>query len=155
MKAKVTILFLALVTFFTSAIAQTINLDDVFNKSKKPVLFYFHTSWCVYCGLQSRMLKKDVGLIKELQSEFNVIDFDAESDIEVSYKNYQIKNVNPQKYKPHPFVEQFKNKGETGYPLWVLADSNLFVQFIHQGHLKKKQLKELVDFYKTKRKSSN
>ncbi len=155
MKAKVTILFLALVTFFTSAVAQTLNLNGIFDETKKPILFYFHTSWCVYCGLQSKMLKKDVGLIKELQSEFNVIDFDAESDTEVSYKNYQIKNVNPQKYRPHPFVEQFKNTGEIGYPLWVLVDSNLYVQFIYQGYLKKKQLKEIVDFYKTKRKSSN
>ena len=155
MKAKVTALFLALLILFTGAKAQTLNLDEVLDKSKKPALFYFHTSWCVYCGLQSRMLKKDVGLMKELQAEFNVIDFDAESDIEVSYKNYQIKNINPQKYKPHPFVGQFKSTGEIGYPLWVLVDSNLSVQFIHQGYLKKKQLKELVDFYKTKRKSSN
>jgi len=155
MKTKIIILFLAFVTLCTGTVAQTLNLDDVLNKSKRPVLFYFHTSWCVYCGLQSRMLKKDVGLIRELRAEFNVIDFDAESDTEVSYKNYQIRNINPQKYKPHPFVEQFKNTGEIGYPLWVLIDSNLSVQFLHQGYLKKKQLKEIVSFYKTKRKSSN
>ncbi|MFD1631259.1 thioredoxin family protein [Pseudopedobacter beijingensis] len=139
------IISIALVLTGTSAFSQqkVVDIDALVLQNNKPVLLYFHTTWCVYCAMQSKSLKNK-NREEKLAERYNFIDFDAESDQIVKYNKRTFRNDNPVKYQPHPFVQSFFINSTVGYPAWVLVDKDFNILSTYSGFLSKKQLAQLL-----------
>ncbi|ADY52540.1 hypothetical protein Pedsa_1987 [Pseudopedobacter saltans DSM 12145] len=133
-------------TGIPSGFAQnTLHLDSYSRSGDKPFLFYLHTNWCIYCAMQNKVLKnKDIR--QKVYEKYHFIDLNAESDIDIKWKEHVFKNAHPQKYTPHPFVIHLLGGQNIGYPAWIITDKDLNLKFVYPGFLKKKQLLKLLEF---------
>ncbi|RRN77628.1 thioredoxin family protein [Pseudoxanthomonas sp. SGD-10] len=139
------VLFIALSAVKAQVTVPVQQLDSLQRQSPRPVVFYFHTDWCVYCAMQTKQLAKDTALQNILDKEYYFVDFNAETDISFSLHGKPYANTKENKYNAHDLVKHLVGKqGEIGYPAWVITDENYSVLFKREGLLNKKKLREIL-----------
>lgn len=121
---------------------QKANSQQIINEGK-PTAIFFHTDWCSYCKIQQKQIEKDSALNDILKNEYNFIDFNAESQQKITFNGKIYKSVIN---STHDFAKSFfKKEKQIGYPAWVILDENYKIIFSHQGLIKVKDLKEILN----------
>lgn len=60
-------------------------LDSVLKVNPKPVFIDFYTDWCVYCKKMDKEAFKNAEVVKEINTKYYALKFDAESEQEVLF----------------------------------------------------------------------
>ena len=125
----------------TSTFSELENLEK---QNQKPIIIHLYTDWCSVCKIESFQLKKDKDLIKMIDENFYLINFEAEKTKEKI--NFQGKEFN---YLPNGnsgihelALALSKNKNQPVYPLWIVLDKNQKLVYYHEGEFKSEKMKE-------------
>lgn len=73
------------ISFTQIASVQFEQLDSLQMVEKKPVVVFFHTSWCKYCDIMNTITLKNVEVIKLLQQNFYFVKFDIETKDDIFF----------------------------------------------------------------------
>lgn len=146
------IIALVLPAFFFQARGQQLpgldftTLQQLMQKDPKPVVIQLHTSWCMYCKMQDRQIRRDKALQKVLAEDVYYLRFDAESKDSVVFNGQSYTYA---KYGPSGGIHQLayalgEKEGRIGYPAWVILDERYQRVFVHHGLLPTRTLAELL-----------
>ncbi|MFY1047097.1 thiol:disulfide interchange protein [Chryseobacterium sp. GP-SGM7] len=147
MKILTIFLFLMFVPCFCLSQIKTGTFSDLEIQQKKipkPIIIHIYTSWCSVCKIESFQMNKNKDLMKMMNENFYIINFDAEKTKEKI--NFQGKEFN---YLPNGnsgihelALALSKNKNQPVYPLWIILDKNLNLVDYHEGLFKPETMKE-------------
>ncbi|MCU7618997.1 redoxin domain-containing protein [Chryseobacterium sp. PBS4-4] len=122
-------------------------LENFEKQNQKPIIIHLYTDWCSVCKIESFQLKKDKDLIKMINENFYLINFETEKAKEKI--NFQGKEFN---YLPNGnsgihelALALSRNKNQPVYPLWIILDKNQNLVYYHEGEFKPKKMKEKLD----------
>ncbi|MCY0967679.1 thioredoxin domain-containing protein [Chryseobacterium wangxinyae] len=120
------------------------DLEKLQKENPKPMIIHLYTDWCSVCKIESFQIKKDKDLIKMINENFHMINFEAEKTKHTI--NFQGKEF---KYLPNGnsgihelALALSKNKKEPVYPLWIVLDKNQNLVYYHEGECKPEKMKE-------------
>ncbi|MCY0978033.1 thiol:disulfide interchange protein [Chryseobacterium wangxinyae] len=120
------------------------DLEKLQKESPKPMIIHLYTDWCSVCKIESFQIKKDKNLIKMINENFHMINFEAEKTKHTI--NFQGKEF---KYLPNGnsgihelALSLSKNKKQPVYPLWIFIDKNQNLVYYHEGEFKPEKMKE-------------
>ncbi len=120
------------------------DLEKLQKENPKPMIIHLYTDWCSVCKIESFQIKKDKDLIKMINENFHMINFEAEKTKHTI--NFQGKEF---KYLPNGnsgihelALALSKNKKEPVYPLWIVLDKNQNLVYYHEGEFKPEKMKE-------------
>ncbi|MFV5690896.1 thioredoxin family protein [Flavobacterium sp. LT1R49] len=95
MRKKLLLLFL-LFSVIPSGFAQLNvvsfeQIDSLQNIEKRKVIVFIHTDWCQFCHVMKNTTFKNESIIKELNSTFYFIDFNAEEKRTITFNKASFK----------------------------------------------------------------
>ncbi len=121
-----------------------LDLEKLQKENPKPMIIHLYTDWCSVCKIESFQIKKDKDLIKMINENFHMINFEAEKTKHTI--NFQGKEF---KYLPNGnsgihelALALSKNKKQPVYPLWIVLDKNQNLVYYHEGEFKPEKMKE-------------
>jgi thioredoxin-related protein len=119
-------------------------LENLEKQNQKPIIIHLYTDWCSVCKIESFQLKKDKDLIKMINENFYLINFETEKTKEKI--NFQGKEFN---YLPNGnsgihelALALSRNKNQPVYPLWIILDKNQNLVYYHEGEFKSEKMME-------------
>lgn len=119
-------------------------LKDLQKENKKPIIIHLYTDWCSICKIEAFQLKKDKDLVKMINENFYLINFETEKTKEKII--FQGKEFN---YLPNGnsgihelALALSKNKNQPVYPLWIILNENQELVYYHEGEFKPEKMKE-------------
>ncbi len=118
-------------------------LSIKFSTKQKPILLFFHTSWCKYCKMQENTTFQDSTVISELNKNFYVIQIDAEKEETIYFFGREY-HFNSQE-KLHDLVIYLgKKEGKIEFPTAVLLNEQLEPIFHKSSFIDSKELLSLI-----------
>ena len=129
----------------------TINtFEEIENlKLKKPIVVFLHTDWCNYCNLMQQTTFKDKEVVKNLNTNYYFISFNAESKKEVNFLG-QIYKFVPTGLKTgkHQIAEVLGNvNGKINYPTTVILNTNYQIEAQFPYMLSSNDLIKILEYY--------
>ena len=125
-------------------------LMEQLQKEPRPVIVFFHTSWCGYCALMEKKTFQDPEIIKVLNENFYFIPFNAESEETIAFKGqqYQYKKKGL-KSGVHEVVSILAK--ENTYPALVFLTEDLQIVYQHYAYVRSKDMQKLLNVMMQKR----
>jgi len=121
-------------------------------KEKKPIVVFFHTSWCKYCFAMKKNTFTDKKVIELLNENFYFISFDAESTDLVKIKDKIFIN----KSRTHQLAEILASKDNTiSYPTTVILSANNRIDEQIDSFLSAEEISKILTTYINKSNYSN
>lgn len=142
--------FLMLMPCFYLSQMKTVTfseLEKLQKENQKPIIIHLYTDWCSVCKIESFQLKKDKDLIKMINDNFYLINFEAEKTKEkINFQGKEFKYLPNGNSGIHELAMALsKNKSQPVYPLWIILDKNQELVYYHEGEFKPKEMKEKLD----------
>jgi len=122
-------------------------LEKLQKENQKPIIIHLYTDWCSVCKIESFQLKKDKDLMKMINDNFYLINFEAEKTKEkINFQGKEFKYLANGNSGIHELALALsKNKSQPVYPLWIILDKNQELVYYHEGEFKPKEMKEKLD----------
>lgn len=116
-------------------------------ENQKPIIIHLYTDWCLVCKIESFQLKKDKDLMKMINDNFYLINFEAEKTKEkINFQGKEFKYLPNGNSGIHELALALsKNKSQPVYPLWIILDKNQELVYYHEGEFKPREMKEKLD----------
>jgi len=135
------------ISFTQIANVQFEQLDSLQMLEKKPVVVFFHTSWCKYCDIMKNTTLKNVEVIKLLQQNFYFVNFDIETKDDIFFREHFFK------YRPtgirtgvHDLAKELGTiNGEIAYPGICILNNKNEIVFQHEGYLSANAFLSILD----------
>ncbi len=149
---RIFLLFLLIFLSFTITygqlkIYQFEQLDSLQNVESRTIIVFIHTDWCKFCQAMKSKTFTDSILIKRINSKFYFIDFNAESQKDIYFKEKYFKS-NSTKFNPdiHDLAIELAivNKNIT-FPTLCFLNSNYEILFQYNQYLTAKSLINILD----------
>ncbi|QXP64086.1 thioredoxin family protein [Polaribacter sp. HaHaR_3_91] len=113
-------------------------------KEKKPIIVFFHTSWCKYCFAMKKNTFIDKKVINLLNKHFYFVSFDAESKDFINIKGRIFKN----KSGVHQIVEVLASKNNTiSYPSTIIISTNNTIDEQIDSFLSAEEITKILTSY--------
>ncbi len=147
MKNLTIFLFLMFMPCFCCSQMKTGTFSDLEIQQKsnpKPIIIHIYTSWCSVCKIESFQLSKEKDLMKLINENFYVINFDAEKmKDKINFQGKEFSYLPNGNSGIHELVLALsKNKNQPVYPLWIVLDKNQNLIEYHEGIFNPKEMKE-------------
>jgi thioredoxin-related protein len=122
-------------------------LDSLQAAAQRPVVVFMHTTWCKFCDLMKNTTFRNKDVVKELNTNFYFISFDAEEKSDVEFLGqvfkYSPKGVNT---GVHQLAEHFAaTGGNAAYPALYFLTADYKVAFQLQGYIGPKDFLEVLN----------
>ena len=126
---------------------QFAQLDSLQVLEKKPVVVFFHTSWCKYCDVMKNTTLKNAEVIELLQQNFYFVDFDIETKDDIFFREHFFK------YRPtgistgvHDLAKELGTiNGEIAYPGICILNNKNEIVFQHEGYISANAFLSILD----------
>jgi len=121
-----------------------LELENLAKENQKPIIIHLYTDWCSVCKIESFQLKKDKDLIKIINENFYMINFEAEKTKEkINFQGKEFKYLPNGNSGIHELALALSNnKNQPVYPLWIVLDKNQKLVYYHEGEFKPEKMKE-------------
>lgn len=144
---KIFALFLMLVPCFYLSQMKTGTFSELElqqKESSKPIVIHIYTDWCVVCKIESFHLNKDKDLVKIMNENFYLINFEAEKTKErIRFQGRDFDYLSNGSSGIHELALALsKNKEQPVYPLWIFLDKNQNLVYYHEGLLTPEKMKQ-------------
>lgn len=144
---KIFALFLMLVPCFYLSQMKTgtfSELELLQKESSKPIVIHIYTDWCSVCKIESFHLNKDKDLVKIMNENFYLINFEAEKTKEkIRFQGRDFEYLSNGSSGIHELALALsKNKEQPVYPLWIFLDKNQNLVYYHEGLLNPEKMKQ-------------
>ena len=116
-------------------IEEGINIE---RPSSKKYLIDIYTEWCSWCKVMDKKTFTDPEVQKYLEENFNIVKFNAESDIDVRFKDMIYYWKEDGRKGIHTLAAKFM-EGQISYPTMVFLDENMQPLRISRGYKNAKQ----------------
>ena len=118
-------------------------------KPAKPIVVFLHTDWCNYCNLMQQITFKDNEVVKNLNTNYYFISFNAESKKEVNFLGQIYKFVSTGiKTGKHQIAEVLGNvNGKINYPTTVILNTNYQIEAQFPYMLTSNDLIKILEYY--------
>jgi thioredoxin-related protein len=121
-------------------------IDSLQNVEKRKTIVFIQTDWCQFCHAMKNTTFKNEAIIKELNTSFYFIDFNAEE------KRTVVFNKTTFEYKPTGNKSGIHELGialgtvkkQLNFPVLCVLNSENEIVFQHSGYLKYKELKLIL-----------
>ncbi len=123
--------------------------EVVLLKPSKPIVVFLHTDWCNYCNLMQQTTFKDNEVVKNLNTNYYFISFNAESKKEVNFLGQIYKFVSTGiKTGKHQIAEVLGSvNGEINYPTTVILNTNYQIEAQFPYMLTSNDLIKILEYY--------
>ncbi|WP_228409046.1 thioredoxin fold domain-containing protein [Chryseobacterium ureilyticum] len=113
-------------------------------ESSKPIVIHIYTDWCSVCKIESFHLNKDKDLVKIMNENFYLINFEAEKTKEkIRFQGRDFEYLSNGSSGIHELALALsKNKEQPVYPLWIFLDKNQNLVYYHEGLLNPEKMKQ-------------
>lgn len=147
------LLFLTLIlfgSFKSPSVPNTLNWisfeEAVALQAKEPrkILIDVYTDWCGWCKKMDKKTYTDESVIKNLESNYYLVRFNAEQKEDIKYKDKVFK-FNPE-YKSHELAVSLLN-GQMSYPSTVFLDENMNMLTTVPGYLEPKDINPILKYF--------
>ncbi|HCM34286.1 thioredoxin fold domain-containing protein [Chryseobacterium sp.] len=140
-------LFLMLVPCFYLSQMKTgtfSELEFLQKESPRPVVIHLYTDWCTVCKIESFHLSKDKDLVKMMNENFYLINFEAEKTRDkIRFQGQEFEYLSNGSSGIHELALALsKNKNQPVYPLWVFLDKNQNLVYYQEGQLTPEKMKQ-------------
>lgn len=144
---KIFALFLMLVPCFYLSQMKTGTFSELElqqKESSKPIVIHIYTDWCAVCKIESFHLNKDKDLVKIMNENFYLINFEAEKSKErIRFQGRDFDYLSNGSSGIHELALALsKNKEQPVYPLWIFLDKNQNLVYYHEGLLNPEKMKQ-------------
>ena len=144
---KIFALFLMLVPCFYLSQMKTgtfSELEVLQKESSKPVVIHLYTDWCAVCKIESYRLNKDEDLVKIMNENFYLINFEAEKTRDkINFQGQEFEYLANGSSGIHELALALsKNKEQPVYPLWIFLDKYQNLVYYQEGLLTPDKMKE-------------
>lgn len=113
-------------------------------QNKKTVIIHVYTDWCGICKIEKHAIEKDQDLIKMINENFYVIQFEAEKTKDTIHFQgkyfYYLPNGNSGIHELALALSQHRN--QPVYPLWIFLDKNQQLLYYHEGIFTPEKMKQ-------------
>lgn len=119
-------------------------LEVLQKESSKPVVIHLYTDWCSVCKIESYHLNKDEDLVKIMNENFYLINFEAEKTRDkINFQGQEFEYLANGSSGIHELALALsKNKEQPVYPLWIFLDKNQNLVYYQEGLLTPDKMKE-------------
>lgn len=133
-------LFLMLVPCFYLSQMKTgtfSELEFLQKESPRPVVIHLYTDWCIVCKIESFRLNKDKDLVKMMNENFYLINFEAEKTRnKIHFQGQEFEYLSNGSSGIHELALALsKNKNQPVYPLWVFLDKHQNLVYYQEGQM--------------------
>ncbi|AZB01686.1 thioredoxin family protein [Chryseobacterium joostei] len=140
-------LFLMLVPCFYLSQMKTgtfSELEFLQKESPRPVVIHLYTDWCTVCKIESFHLSKDKDLVKMMNENFYLINFEAEKTRDkIRFQGQEFEYLSNGSSGIHELALALsKNKNQPVYPLWIFLDKNQNLVYYQEGQLTPEKMKQ-------------
>lgn len=140
-------LFLMLVPCFYLSQMKTgtfSELEFLQKESPRPVVIHLYTDWCTVCKIESFHLSKDKDLVKMMNENFYLINFEAEKTRDkICFQGQEFEYLSNGSSGIHELALALsKNKNQPVYPLWIFLDKNQNLVYYQEGQLTPEKMKQ-------------
>ncbi|OCA67994.1 thiol:disulfide interchange protein [Chryseobacterium artocarpi] len=144
---KIFALFLMLVPCFYLSQMKTGTFSELELQQKefsKPIVIHIYTDWCAVCKIESYRLNKDEDLVKIMNENFYLINFEAEKTRDkINFQGQEFEYLANGSSGIHELALALsKNKEQPVYPLWIFLDKNQNLVYYQEGLLTPDKMKE-------------
>ncbi|WP_228394055.1 thioredoxin fold domain-containing protein [Chryseobacterium artocarpi] len=110
----------------------------------KPIVIHIYTDWCAVCKIESYRLNKDEDLVKIMNENFYLINFEAEKTRDkINFQGQEFEYLANGSSGIHELALALsKNKEQPVYPLWIFLDKNQNLVYYQEGLLTPDKMKE-------------
>ncbi|MGL6128297.1 thioredoxin family protein [Chryseobacterium artocarpi] len=119
-------------------------LEVLQKESSKPVVIHLYTDWCAVCKIESYRLNKDEDLVKIMNENFYLINFEAEKTRDkINFQGQEFEYLANGSSGIHELALALsKNKEQPVYPLWIFLDKYQNLVYYQEGLLTPDKMKE-------------
>lgn len=119
-------------------------LEVLEKESSKPIVIHIYTDWCAVCKIESYRLNKDEDLVKIMNENFYLINFEAEKNRDkINFQGQEFEYLANGSSGIHELALALsKNKEQPVYPLWIFLDKNQNLVYYQEGLLTPDKMKE-------------
>ena len=133
-------LFLMLVPCFYLSQMKTgtfSELEFLQKESPRPVVIHLYTDWCTVCKIESFHLSNDKDLVKMMNENFYLINFEAEKTRDkIRFQGQEFEYLSNGSSGIHELALALsKNKNQPVYPLWVFMDKHQNLVYYQEGQM--------------------
>lgn len=144
---KIFALFLMLVPCFYLSQMKTGTFSELElqqKESSKPIVIHIYTDWCAVCKIESFHLNKDKNLVKIMNENFYLINFEAEKSKEkIRFQGRDFEYLSNGSSGIHELALALsKNKEQPAYPLWIFLDKNQNLVYYHEELLNPEKMRQ-------------
>lgn len=110
----------------------------------KPIVIHIYTDWCAVCKIESFHLNKDKDLVKIMDENFYLINFEAEKTRDkINFQGQEFEYLANGSSGIHELALALsKNKEQPVYPLWIFLDKNQNLVYYHEGLMTPEKMKQ-------------
>lgn len=119
-------------------------LEALKKESSKPLVIHLYTDWCSVCKIESYRLNKDKDLVKIMNENFYLINFEAEKTRDkINFQGQEFEYLANGSSGIHELALALsKNKEQPVYPLWIFLDKDQNLVYYQEGLLTPDKMKE-------------
>ncbi len=113
-------------------------------KEPRKVLIDVYTDWCGWCKKMDKYTYTDESVIKNLETNYYLVRFNAEQKEDIVYKDKVFKFKT--EYKANELAVSLLN-GQMSYPSTVFLDENMNMLTVVPGYLTPKDLNPILKYF--------
>ncbi len=113
-------------------------------KEPRKILIDVYTDWCGWCKKMDKYTYTDESVIKNLETNYYLVRFNAEQKEEIVYKDKVFKFKT--EYKANELAVSLLN-GQMSYPSTVFLDENMNLLTVVPGYLTPKDINPILKYF--------
>lgn len=133
--------------FAQEELLKIYSFEEAFTLQKKetrPIVVFFHTTWCKYCFAMKKNTFTDKEVIASLNNNYYFVSFNAESKQPITIDDYTFENISG----VHQITKALATKNNTiSYPTTVILNPKKTIDEQIDSFLSAKHLKKLLNKY--------
>jgi thioredoxin-related protein len=121
-------------------------IDSLQNVEKRKIIVFIQTDWCQFCHAMKNSTFKNEAIIKELNTSFYFIDFNAEEKRTVVFNQttFQFKPKGNNSGTHELAVALGTVNKQLNFPVLCVLNNENEIVFQHSGYLKSEELKLIL-----------
>lgn len=136
-KKRLFLILFMMLTMTAKAQITFPELDVKMKREPKNIVIFISSERCAYCLMQEKRLKNNHTLNGRLNSEVYFVAWKVDEQKKFIFNG-----------KPYisgmEFIREF-NKGEAGFPFWIVFDKNYQVVYTYAGLMQNSSLMKMLD----------
>ena len=122
-------------------------IDSLQNIEKRKVIVFIHTDWCQFCHAMKNTTFKNESIIKELNSTFYFIDFNAEEKRKITFNNavFKFKSTGNNSGIHELAIQLGTINKQLNYPALCVLNSENEIIFQDNNYIKPKEFQLILE----------